>query len=78
MDGHHSHATARGFTLIEIAIVTAIVLTLVTLGLGLVNAHLSSAAYSVTKKRQEAIKDALIAYLGTHKKFPCPIDVTTW
>jgi len=27
------------------------------------NAQLSSAAVSVTKKRQEAIKDALIAYL---------------
>lgn len=62
----------RGFTLIEIAVVVAIMLTLLTLGLGLMNAQLSSTAYSVTKKRQEAIKDALIAYLGANRRLPCP------
>ena len=62
----------EGFTLIEIAIVIAIMLTLLTLGLGLLNAQLSSTAYSATKQRQQAIKDALVAYLGTHRRLPCP------
>jgi len=62
----------RGFTLIEIAIVLAIMLTLLTLGLGAMNAQLSSAAYSITKKRQEMVMDALVAHLGVHRRFPCP------
>ncbi len=66
-----------GFTLIEIAIVVAVMTILLTLGLSLMNAQLSSTAYSVTKKRQEAIKDALIAYLGAHKHLPCPYGPIT-
>ncbi len=79
MDGARTHIPppARGFTLIEISIVVAIVLTLLTLGLSFVTAQLSSAAYSITKQRQAAIKDALIAYLGARKRLPCPIDPKT-
>jgi prepilin-type N-terminal cleavage/methylation domain-containing protein len=64
--------SAHGFTLIEVAIVVAIMTILLTLGLGLMNAQLSSTAYTVTKKRQDAIKDALIAYLGANRRLPCP------
>lgn len=63
---------SRGFSLVEIAVVVAIALILLSLGLTAINAQLSSASYSLTKKRQEAIKDALIAYLGSRKSFPCP------
>ncbi len=47
-----SNEPARGFSLIEIAVVVAIVMMLLTLGLGLMNAQISSAATTVTKKRQ--------------------------
>lgn len=72
MSGPPTRESARGFSLIELAVVVAIVMTLLTLGLGLMNAQLSSTAYLTTKKRQEAIKDALIAYLGAHRRLPCP------
>lgn len=62
----------RGFTLIEIAVVLGIVLIVLSLGLTAISSQLSSASYSITKKRQDAIKEALIAYLGANKKLPCP------
>lgn len=67
----------RGFTLLEIAVVVAITLTLLTLGLTAIDAQLRTASYSITKKRQDVIKDALIAYLGANKKLPCPIVPTS-
>ena len=66
---------ARGFSLVEIAMVVAIALILLSLGLTAINSQLSSTAYSITKKRQDAIKDALIGYLGARKSFPCPYVV---
>src|SRR4051812_19667228 len=67
----------HGFSLIEIAMVVAIALILLSLGLTAINAQLSSASYSVTKKRQEAVKDALVAYFGARKSFPCPYVPTS-
>ena len=46
---------ARGFSLVEIAMVVAIALILLSLGLTAINSQLSSTAYSITKKRQDAI-----------------------
>lgn len=63
---------ARGFTLIEMAVVVVIVITLMSLGLGVLNSQLASAAQAETKKRQAVIKEALIAHLGTYKRLPCP------
>jgi prepilin-type N-terminal cleavage/methylation domain-containing protein len=63
---------SRGFTLIELSIVVVIISMLLSLGLGVLNAQLVSAAHSETKKRQAIIKDALTAYLGAHKRLPCP------
>jgi type II secretory pathway pseudopilin PulG len=77
MDPFVSSGRSRGFSLIEIAVVVAIMMTLLTLGLGLMNAQVNSSAVTVTKKRQEAIKDALIAYLGANKRLPCPYVPTS-
>ena len=66
-----------GFSLIEMAIVVAIGATLLTLGLAALNSQSNSAGYSITKKRQDLIKDALIAHLGANKRFPCPYVPTT-
>jgi len=63
---------SHGFSLVEMAMVVAIALILLSLGLTAINSQLTSAHYAITKKRQEAIKDALIAYLGARKSFPCP------
>lgn len=63
---------SHGFSLIEMAIVLVIVMTVLTLGLGALSSVLTSSAYSETKARQTRIKDALIAYLGANKRLPCP------
>ena len=62
----------RGFTLVELTIVLVIVATVLTMGLRAINAQLISANYASTKKRQDTIKDALIAYFGANLRLPCP------
>lgn len=64
--------TSLGFSLIEMAIVLVIITTVLTLGLGTLTTVFSSANYAETRKRQDRIKDALIAYLGANKRLPCP------
>jgi type II secretory pathway pseudopilin PulG len=61
-----------GFTLVEMADVVFLIGILATMGLSAANALLASSSISNTKKKQEVIKDALIAYLGTNKRLPCP------
>ena len=63
---------ARGFTLIEIAVVLGIIMIVLSLGLTAISSQLASASYTITKKRQDAIKDALINYFGAHNSLPCP------
>lgn len=64
--------TNRGFTLIEMAIVVLLIGILLTFGVGLVQSQLENSAINVTKKRQDAIRDALIGYLGKNHRLPCP------
>lgn len=61
-----------GFTLVELSVVVVIIGLIMTLGLGALNAQLTSASYAETKKRQSVIKDALTAYLGANRRLPCP------
>lgn len=63
---------AVGFTLVEIAIVVLIGAILLTAGLSLVKSRLEIAQLDVTQKKQDAIKQALISYLGKYKRLPCP------
>lgn len=72
---HSSLPRARravGFTLIEIAVVVLIAGILLTAGLSLVKSRLEAAQIEVTQKKQDAIKQALISYLGKYKRLPCP------
>ena len=61
-----------GFTLIEMAVVVFLIGLLATMGISALKAQLASAAISATKKKQDTIKDALIAYLGKNRRLPCP------
>lgn len=63
---------SAGFSLVELAIVVLIVSILLTMGLAAFSVQVDTAALSATQKRQEAIKDALIAYLRTNRRLPCP------
>lgn len=66
--------TTKGFTLIEMAVVVLLVGMLLSFGVAMLSAHLDNSARSVTIKRQEAIRDALVAYLLQNKRLPCPDD----
>ena len=62
----------RGFTLVEMAIVLVLFGIVTSMGLKMVTANLDNAAYSETKSKQERIKIALIGYLRTNGRLPCP------
>lgn len=63
---------ATGFSLVELSIVVLIVSILLTMGLAAFNAQLDTASLSATQRKQETIKDALIAFLRTSRRLPCP------
>ena len=63
---------SHGFTLIEMAIVLVIVMSILTLGLGALSSVMTSSAISETKARQTQIKDTLISYFGANKRQPYP------
>jgi prepilin-type N-terminal cleavage/methylation domain-containing protein len=66
------HARHRGFTLVEIALVVVIASILLIAGMRLMIARAESAQIEVTRKNQDAIKTALISYLGQNNRLPCP------
>lgn len=61
-----------GFSLIELAIVVLLASILLTMGIGAFSAQQASAAYSSTLRKQEYIKDALVSYLRSNRRLPCP------
>jgi prepilin-type N-terminal cleavage/methylation domain-containing protein len=65
-------ARNRGFTLVEIALVVVIASILLIAGMRLMIARAESAQIEVTKRNQDAIKTALISYLGQNNRLPCP------
>lgn len=68
---------ARGFSLIELSVVLVLLTIVLGLGLGALNAQFQSASASVTKKRQDLIREALIAHLGAARRLPCADDPGT-
>jgi prepilin-type N-terminal cleavage/methylation domain-containing protein len=65
----------KGFTLVEMTIALVIGATLLTAGLKIAAIWAERAAISTTQKHQEAIKQALISYLGANGRLPCPDSV---
>jgi len=64
----------RGFTLIEIAVVLLLIGLIMAAGVRYLNSQLTSAAYAVTDKHLQTVKDALITYLRKNRRLPCPSD----
>ncbi len=62
---------AAGFSLVEMAIVTLLVGILLTMGLAALKATRDASAVSQTQIKQNAIKDALIAYIRRNNRLPC-------
>lgn len=65
-----------GFTLAEIAIVLAIIGIAMTMGLKMLTATLENTAISETQTKQERIKLALVSFLRSNGRLPCP-DTST-
>lgn len=63
-----------GFSLVELAIALLIMSILMSAGLSLATIKREAAQREVTQKNQEAIKQALISYLGKNQRLPCPAD----
>ncbi len=61
-----------GFTLAGIAIVLAIIGIAMTMGLKMLTATLENTAISETQTKQERIKLALVSFLRSNGRLPCP------
>jgi len=65
-------ARHAGFSLIELTVAVLIASILLTMGLAAFSVQVEATTLSATQKRQDTIKEALIAYLRTHRRLPCP------
>jgi prepilin-type N-terminal cleavage/methylation domain-containing protein len=63
---------SSGFTLVEMAVVVVLMGIMMTLGLRMLQATQNNAAWSETKLKQERIKAALVSFLRTNGRLPCP------
>ena len=64
--------TPRGFSLVELAVVLVLVGIVMTMGLKAVTSTLENAAYAETRAKLERLKTALIVFLRTNGRLPCP------
>jgi type II secretory pathway pseudopilin PulG len=69
--------SATGFTLAEMAVVILLMGIAMSMGLKMLTANLDNTAYSETKLKQERIKIALIGFLRTNGRLPCPDNAAT-
>jgi type II secretory pathway pseudopilin PulG len=60
------------------AIVIVIIGILMAAGLKVASVQRDSAAYSATRTKQQAIKEALINYLRNNQRLPCPDSKLGW
>jgi prepilin-type N-terminal cleavage/methylation domain-containing protein len=69
-------ARHSGFTLAEIAVVLAIIGIALTMGLKMLTATFENSAYSETRAKQERIKLALVSFMRSNGRLPCPDTAT--
>ena len=73
----HQLSYSRGFTLVELAIVLAIVALLLGGLLPVMSAQVEQQRRSETRKQLTEIKDALIGFAVINGRLPCPADGST-
>ena len=69
-----SRRKSRGFSLVEIAIVLAILGFVLTIGLKSTGAYLSAERRQTTVARLAGVDAALVNYVALQKRLPCPAD----
>jgi prepilin-type N-terminal cleavage/methylation domain-containing protein len=73
--GKAAHRTnQRGFSLVEIALVLLIAGLALGAGISLLNAKLAQSKIDNTKAKTEAVRVALVNYVGQNFRLPCPAD----
>ncbi|MDO8312070.1 MAG: type II secretion system protein [Sideroxyarcus sp.] len=75
MNSDHYFRT-EGFTLVEMAIVLAIMALILGTGLTLLSAQQDQRRIEDTKARLDIAQEALIGYAISHNNLPCPADPT--
>jgi prepilin-type N-terminal cleavage/methylation domain-containing protein len=70
--GKRSICRSKGFTLIELAVVIAIGALLLGFGLSVLTAQLTNARIKATQSQANVIKKALITFIATNNRLPCP------
>jgi prepilin-type N-terminal cleavage/methylation domain-containing protein len=65
-----------GFTLVEMAVVVALVGLLMGIVTSVASTWMARAAFAAAQGKQAAIKEALINFLARKQRLPCPSDVT--
>lgn len=65
-----------GFTLAEMAIVVLLLGIMMSMGVGLFSSQMTYSAISATRTKQELLKQALINYMRSNGKLPCPSGVS--
>lgn len=68
---------ARGFTLIEMVVVIAVLGLLMTILIGITRALVSQQRYATTRARMANVDTALVVYVSTNKRLPCPAEGRT-
>lgn len=64
----------RGFTLIEMVVVIAVLGILMTILIGITRAVVQQQRYQTTRARIANIDNALAVFVSTNKRLPCPAD----
>lgn len=64
-----------GFTLLEMAVVITIVAIVIASAMTMGNRWLTAERYRVTNRNFEAIERALLNYVRTHRRLPCPSGI---
>lgn len=67
-----NHRVASGFTLLEMAIVVAIMGILLVVGVGVLDANNQRQSYEVTLRRQKQIQEAITLFVIENGRLPCP------
>jgi prepilin-type N-terminal cleavage/methylation domain-containing protein len=67
---------ARGFTLIELVVVIAVLGILFTILIGITRAVVMQQRYQVTRSRMANIDTSLAIYVSQNRRLPCPADGT--
>lgn len=68
--------SAKGFSLVELAVVVVILGMLMSFGIKLASTFQDRSFSSTTREKQAAIKQALISYLAQKGRLPCPATFT--